>query len=473
MNSPAFPENPVLIADDEEESLESGEMALRSGGIQNIKCCRDSRKIMGIIESEEIEALLLDLSMPHISGQEILKTVSEQFPEIPVIIITGMNEIDTAIDCMKMGAFDYMVKPVERARLVSGVLNAIDSRGIKRQNRILRECILSRELANPEAFDEIITNDPIIKSIFKYLEAIALTSEPVLIQGETGVGKELFARAIHRASGRTGTFVVVNVAGLDDNVISDTLFGHKKGAFTGADTARSGLIKMAEGGTLVLDEIGDISHQSQVKLLRLIQEHEYFPLGSDLPETTNARIITSTNCDLGKKQAEGSFRKDLFYRLGTHKIDIPPLRQRTRDIAILVEYFLDKASKKLQKKKPTPPKELISLLNNYNFPGNIRELENMIFDAVSRHESHTLSMATFKDHIRDEVKKTPDAGHTPHEDEINVFSELETIPSIKSATQSLIDEAMRRTGGNQSLAAQLLGIAPSSLNKRLKRNLQQ
>jgi DNA-binding NtrC family response regulator len=309
-------------------------------------------------------------------------------------------------------------------------------------------------------------------SIFQYIESIAQTSQPVLIRGETGVGKELIARTLHTLSGLKGSFVAVNVAGLDDNVFSDTLFGHVRGAFTGAERDRRGLIEQAAGGTLFLDEIGDLSTASQVKLLRLLQEGEYFPLGRDDAKRTDVRIVASSNVDLWERQKAGLFRKDLNYRLRTHRIYIPPLRERMDDIPLLVEHFLGEAARTLDKKKPVLPNELTPLLRTYSFPGNVRELQTLVFDAVSRHKGSGLSLDVFKAHIRlyqsRENAKPQAAAHTPEPGKALIgFSEK--LPTIKQASDLLVDEAMRRSGGNQSIAAGLLGITQQALSKRLKK----
>jgi DNA-binding NtrC family response regulator len=369
---------------------------------------------------------------------------------------------------MRSGAFDYMVKPVEKSRLVSGVKRAIEIRELQRENKLLRAHVLSDKLEHPEAFSEIFTNSPIMRSIFQYIEAISLSPQPALVTGETGVGKELVARAIHRLSRRTGAFVPINVAGLDENVFADTLFGHRKGAFTGADQARSGLVEQASGGTLFLDEIGDLSPSSQIKLLRLLQDGEFFPLGSDVAKRSDARVVVATNQDLEVLQASGKFRKDLYYRLCAHHIHLPPLRERMEDLPVLVDHFLETESQTLEKKKPTPPQELLTLLSTYHFPGNVRELKSMILDAVSSHRSGKLSMEVFKSYIR---QRHP----IPHIDskrfppgETSLLSFPEQLPTLKQTEQFLISEAMKRAEGNQAIAAQMLGITRQALNKRLK-----
>ena len=324
-------------------------------------------------------------------------------------------------------------------------------------------------LENPQAFSEIITHNERMLLVFKYIESIAPSSQPILITGETGVGKELIARSIHTLSKLKGSFAAVNVAGLDDNVFSDTLFGHIKGAFTGADQDRRGLIERALGGTLFLDEIGDLNPASQIKLLRLLQEGEYLPLGQDEVEQTNVRIVASTNENLWPLQRNGKFRKDLNFRLRTHHIHMLPLRERMDDIPLLVGHFLEKSADALQKKVPTPPKELYELLATYSFPGNVRELESMIHDAVSIHSAKMLSLDSFKLHITRTQENLKDITTVDPEHPLPVtFGEK--LPTIKQAAQMLVTEAMKRANGNQTLAANLLGISRQALSKRIKRS---
>ncbi len=463
------PLQPILVVDDEESILMAIDTTLQLAGINNIMTCQDSREVMSILSQNEVEAVLLDLTMPYMDGEELLPIISGEYPDMPVIVVTGAVDVDTAVRCMKSGAFDYLVKPVEEARLYTAVSHALEFRDLKRENSALKEHIMTPELERPEVFKDIITINKKMMSIFFYIESIAPTSQSVLITGETGVGKELVAKTIHELSNLKGNFVAVNVAGLDDVVFSDTLFGHVKGAFTGADRIRRGLIEQASGGTLFLDEIGDLSIASQVKLLRLLQEGEYLPLGQDIHKTTDARIITATNKDLTALQKEGSFRKDLDFRLRTHHIDIPPLRERKDDISLLVNHFLAKAAEELNKKKPTPPKELVTLLETYSFPGNVRELETMIFDSVSRHKSRILSLGVFKAHIAREHESRSDTDDTSDEGE-EVIRFSTRLPTIKTATQALVNEAMKQTNGNQSIAAKILGISQQALSKRLKKS---
>jgi DNA-binding NtrC family response regulator len=472
MNTRPIPPYPILIVDDEAAILLSVDTILQMTGLNNVMTCQDSRQVMNILASRPVEAMLLDLNMPHVDGRELLGQINQAFPEIPVIIVTGAVEIETAVQCMKLGAFDYVVKPVEDERLISAVHRAMAFRELKRENLALKQHILSDALEQPEAFAGIVTRNKKMLAIFQYIESIAQTSQPVLIRGETGVGKELIARVLHELSGLKGSFVAVNVAGLDDSVFSDTLFGHAKGAFTGAELERHGLIEKASGGTLFLDEIGDLSPASQVKLLRLLQENEFFPLGRDDPKRTDARIVASTNVDLWEQQKTGKFRKDLNFRLGTHRIYLPPLRERLDDLPLLIAHFLEQAATALNKKIPTPPEELVPLLRNYPFPGNVRELKTLLFDAASRHKDGILALDVFKAQIRRyRSREGPAAGDeeysTPPGIEGLVFPKK--LPTIKQAAELLVAEAMKRASGNQTIAASMLGITQQALSKRLKK----
>jgi DNA-binding NtrC family response regulator len=464
----AYPAFSVLLVDDEPSWLDSLSLTLeRTAGITNTILCEDSRQVMDILAEQKVGLVLLDLTMPHLSGRELLLRIAEQHPEIVVIILSGMNQLDTAIDCMKRGAFDYYVKTMEEDRLVTGVLHAIRMIELKQENREVSHRLLSDSLSHPEAFAAIVSAGKTMRPIFQYCESIARSSQPILLTGESGVGKELIARAIHALSVRQGPLVCVNVAGLDDNVFSDTLFGHVRGAFTGADNSRSGMIETAGQGTLFLDEIGDLSLQSQVKLLRLLQEGEYFPIGSDKPGRLRARVIAATNQDLVAKMSAGQFRKDLYYRLQTHKVHLPPLRERKEDLPLLLDRFLEDAALEFGKKKPRAPKELTTALEAYHFPGNIRELRSMAYDAVSQHKAGILSLAVFCKAMGREELCAP--AHDAAVGDDNIFAGLDLLPTPEQAYALLVEEAMRRAKGNQSQAARLLGMTQPALNKRLKR----
>jgi len=469
MNENKFPQRPIILVDDEPDILKVFDITLRSGGINNTILCQDSRKIFSILNEQEIEVILLDLMMPHISGEEILARVVCDFPEIPVIMITGVYEVDTAVKCMKYGAFDYLLKPIEGDHLIISVRRALEMRELRYECSILTHRFLTEELEQPEVFKQIITQNKKMHSIFQYCEAIAGGQNPVLITGETGTGKELIARALHQLSGRTGNFVAVNVAGLDDGVFSDTLFGHTKGAFTGADQVRKGIVEIADNGTLLLDEIGDLSEASQIKLLRLLDQREYFPVGSDMGKLANVRILVTTHKDLEKLQKSGKFRGDLYYRLRNHHVHLPLLRERKDDISLLLDHFIENAAKEFRKKKPVYREELITLLQNYHFPGNVRELKALVTDAVSRHKGRMLSAAAFKAIIKTDSSITTSPSQLLQASHDSWASQLERLPKLKEATRTLIEEAMQRAKNNQRLAALMLGITPQALNRRLKR----
>ena len=467
MNNPAKAYPLILLVDDEPAILVSIDTTLQMAGMNHILTCSDSREVPAILEEQPIDIILMDLNMPHVGGEDLLSRIAREKPDIPIIIVTGAMDVETAVRCMKSGAFDYVVKPVEEGRLISAVTRASSYRELELENRNLKEQLLTDKLNQPEAFEAIVTRNKKMQVIFQYVESIAQTSHPVLISGETGVGKELIARALHTLSGLRGDFVAVNVAGLDDNVFSDTLFGHTRGAFTGAEQDRSGLIERASGGTLFLDEIGDLSPMSQVKLLRLLQEGEYLPLGRDEVGHSDARIVASTHADLWALEKEGKFRTDLIYRLSTHNIQIPSLRARIDDIPPLVDHFLEKAAASLGKRAPTPPPELYTLLSNHLFPGNIRELEAMVYDAVTRHSSGVLSMAVFRENMA--RRDSPANGkQSADEGTVNEIIFPAVLPTIQQTTHLLVEEAMRRTGGNQTQAARMLGISQQALSKRLK-----
>ena len=469
MNPRIIPEKPVLLVDDEEHFLLSAELTLSSNGIKNVETCKDSTKVMDLLDKNNYSLIVLDINMPHLSGLDLLPAIVSKHPEIPAIVITAVNDVESAVFCMKEGAFDYVVKPVDDTRLVTSIKRVLELTEMRSENEMLKQSLLRKNIENPEIFKDIITHSPNIESIFRYIEAIAKTTLPVLINGETGTGKELFANAIHKASGRSGELVTVNVAGVDDNLFADTLFGHKKGAFTGAETDRKGLIEKAEGGTLFLDEIGDLSIESQVKLLRLLQDGSYYPLGSDLAKLSNARVIVATNRNIKSMQANNSFRQDLYYRLKSHQIIIPPLRERKIDIPYLIDHFISKAVNQLGKKRPTVPKELYTLLSNYPFPGNIRELEGMIFDAVSFHKSGILSLELIRQKISDYTNDRKNNLNVSIDDNEKSISIPERFPTLKETEDSLIEEALRRAEGNQTIAAELLGISRRALNNRLRR----
>jgi two-component system, NtrC family, nitrogen regulation response regulator GlnG len=467
---PPVTELPTLLVDDEPPLLHSASIALRSGGVPDVITLDDSRAVMAVMAERNVGVVVLDLAMPHVAGHVLLEQLVTDYPDVPVIVMTATNDVGTAVQCMQAGAVDYLVKPVEPSRLVSSVKRAVETRALRAELLSLKDRFLTDAPHQREAFAEIVTLSPSLFAIFRYLEAIAGSPQPVLITGETGTGKELMARALHGLSGRPGDLVAVNVAGLDDTMFSDTLFGHTRGAFTGADRPREGLIASAATGTIFLDEIGDLSMASQVKLLRLLQDGSFYPLGADRPRQSRARVVVATNADVVQAVESGRFRKDLYYRLRTHHVHLPPLRRRKGDIPVLVDHFVEKAAGQLGKGVPAVPLALHQLLRTYRFPGNVRELEALVFDAVARHQGVTLSLASFKDAIAD----TPPPVETAEEAEGPAAALLaslagDRLPTLREAEDHLIAEALLRADGNQSVAAGLLGMSRQALNKRLAR----
>ncbi|HBT83141.1 MAG: two-component system response regulator [Desulfuromonadales bacterium GWD2_61_12] len=471
MNQELYPQMPILLVDDEEAWLRSLSIFLREAtGMNNFIKCTDSRNVMEILANRDICLVLLDLTMPYFSGQDILRMIVSRHPSVPVIILSGLNQVETAVECLHLGALDYHVKTHEKERLIAGIQRAITTHELRRENARLKKVILNDELENPEAFEQIISTSKKMQAVYRYCEAISRSSEPILITGESGSGKELIARALWKLRSPKAPFVAVNVAGLDDNVFSDTLFGHVAGAFTGADRDRKGMIEEAAGGTLFLDEIGDLSPPSQIKLLRILQEGEFFPIGADRPKKLKARVLLATNHNLVAKVSRGEFRKDLYYRLNTHQIQLPSLRERLEDLPLLLHHFLDEAARTLEKKTSMVPKDLVALLSTYPFPGNIRELRAMVFHAVSLTGSQVLSLESFKEKMEygaEGFATMPTPGAAP--EGIALIPFPDRLPTIDEIGKRVVMEAIHRTGGNQTVAASMLGITRQALAKRLKK----
>ncbi|MDR1933808.1 MAG: sigma-54 dependent transcriptional regulator [Spirochaetales bacterium] len=461
---PAFARPSILVVDDDPILMEYLRILLQGHGYDRLRLCSDDRNVMSLLAGEKFDLVLLDLHLPHVSGRSLLQNIHEKYPDIPVVIITVEDTVDVAVECMKAGAFDFLLKPVSESRLLPTIRHAATIRELQsRVNQL--EQTPNWELNHPEAFQEIITVSDVMRSIFAYIEAIRASSKAVLVTGESGTGKELIARIIHKISGRRGRFVPVNVSGLDDTLFSDTLFGHVKGAFSGADSVRKGFIEQAAEGTLFLDEIGDLEPVSQIKLLRLLQEGEFYPLGTDTPGRCRARIIAATNADLKARQLDKSFRPDLYYRLMAHHIELPSLRDRPEDLAPLIRHFVTEAAGQLSKQPPKVPKDLVSLLSSYRFPGNIRELSSLLYDAVSRNDSGRLDIVFFREYI-----DKHGGGAEVQEGRFSALSLFRTdkLPTLREAEDVLIREALKISGGNQSAAARLIGVSQSTLSRRQK-----
>jgi len=466
MNSD-FRSLPIMLVDDEAEALALLESFLSCEGYQNITTFTNSREALQFLDRNDVSLVVLDLRMPGVSGQELLNHITSRKPKVSVIVVTAENQIETAIDCMRLGAIDYLVKPVMINRFLAVVANALEFN------------VLEKKLQTPgpagatpdSPIPSIVTRNREMLAQIQYLKIVARSIQPILIAGETGVGKELFARAAHNLSGLSGQFVCVNVAGLDDQMFSDSLFGHKKGAYTSAMQDRDGLIKKAAKGTLFLDEIGDLKEMSQIKLLRLIQENEYYPLGTDTQVKSHARILLATNRNLKELVERGEFRKDLYYRLSTHQIIIPPLRKRPEDIPLLLDHFIAEIAGK-NRTRISYRQELVDLLASYEFPGNARELQSMVRDIIARSPSGRLSAQICQQIINRERYSdgTPAISERTDERENCHGVSFEHFPTLKQAEDELIRKALAIACNNQGRAAQLLGISRQALNNRLRRH---
>jgi len=459
-------ERTILVVDDDADFLNEVRMMLVSNDFKDVIALNTSRDLLDNLDQGGIGVLLMDWIMPEMTGADLLPIVVQRYPHVPVIIMTAVSDLQTVVGCIKQGAFDYITKPIDSNRLLSSLSKAFQISELANQNRRLKEYLMGDSLSRPEIFGAILTVNPRMQAIFKIIETMRGSYNPVLITGETGVGKELVARAIHLASGLKGQFVPLNVAGLDEQMFDDTLFGHKKGAFTGAQEFREGLIAKAQGGTLFLDEIGDMGSESQVKLLRLLQEREYYRLGSDALIKSDARIIAASNRDFDTLLDRERFRRDLYHRLCSHHIHIPPLRERREDIPLLVNHFLQKSATAIGRPVPCINSEAHSALEGYDYPGNVRELMNLVHHAVSSTDSTCLTLNDFVD---------VDSAGDPAQRNLCIFRDrhfgmqvnYQEFPSISMVEQMLIDEALRITEGNKSLAAELLGISRPTLNKKL------
>ncbi len=471
----------VLIVEDDQFTVMLMSALLRKQGYR-VDVCNDGSQAIEFLKRETPSLVLLDIMMPQVSGFKTLSWIrsNPRLEDLPVICVSILDDRKALDRIFDAGATDYVPKPIRENELLARIRVHLKLRNQDREISEaleevsnLRERFFSRKLEHPEVFRRMITRSQKMYAIFHYIEAIAPSSRPVLVTGDTGVGKELVARAIHDASARKGKFVVVNVGGLDDTLFADTLFGHERGAFTGAVKERRGLVRDAEDGTLFLDEIGDLAASSQVKLLRLLQEREFYALGSDVRQFTNARVICATHHDLDGKVLKGDYRSDLYYRLKTHHVQVPPLHQRSEDIPLLLHHFVEQAAENLGIEPPTIPVELERMLRGYEFPGNIRELEGLCHDLVSRSTVEPIRPESFLDMLAPTGAILARDATAFEEDAPSPFDSINLtdgpLPTIRQITGLLVEAALQRADGNQALAARYLGISRQALHKRLKK----
>lgn len=398
MEKKLFPGLPILVVDDEKHFLNSMDYQLHKNGLTNVQCCQDSREVMPKLKERKYSVILLDILMPRISGDELLPIIVDEFPEIPVIIITAFPDAKSAKDCMKKGAFECFTKPLEIKELINTIHETLDLKEAHRDIIFHKKRLFSDTSGKGRSFPNIISINEKMLSIGQTIGLVAFTTRPVLIMGETGVGKEFVAREIHKQSQRKGEFIPFDPTWLDDEEFAHVLFGYSGYRTTtshGTGPIIKGKLEKAGKGTLFIKEIGDLSNESQAKVLRLLQNREYYPVDSRTLKTSRARIVAGTAKNLSALIQTGAFRYDLYNHLKAHEIHIPPLRERKEDIPLLVDHFLGKAAITAGIQKPALPSELLPMLEKYNFPGNVGELKKMVNQAVSRCKSGFLSVDDF------------------------------------------------------------------------------
>jgi DNA-binding NtrC family response regulator len=441
----------ILIAEDEDLMRAILARLLEAAGYR-VAAAASAEEALELFAAGDVALTLTDIRMSGMDGLALLDRVKDIDHEALVIVMTAYSSVDSAVAALRKGAYDYVTKPFVNEDLLQSVRNALRQRELFSENRALR-----RELDRRYSFSEIIGTSEALQQVFRLVEKVAATSTNVLIQGESGTGKELIARAVHHNSPRAERpFVAINCGALPETLLESELFGHTKGAFTGAVTSRPGLFRSAEGGTIFLDEIGEISQTLQVRLLRAVQEHEVTPVGSSAPAQFDARIICATNRDLEREVAEGRFREDLYYRLNVIEIHLPPLRERREDIPLLVRHFVRRtAREQAQGEKPVEPQAMAALIN-HRWPGNVRELQN----AVER--AFTLSGETIDlDSLPPRVRAS--AGH------IEVRDPDGLRPTLAEIERRHILDTLSAVNQDKSRAANILGIDLSTLYRKLKR----
>jgi len=449
----------VLVIDDDVAVLNYFRVFLAQTPEYEVDILSDSTRAFETIDTGSFDVILLDMDMPVVHGRDVLKYVRQNHPEIEVIVITGVEDVQLAVESMKLGAYDYLCKPVDETRLHLTLERALERTRLRGEITKLRDRVSLEGIRHKEAFKGILTQSKSFLRVLQRVEQIAESENYVLIWGESGTGKELVARAIHQISRRRDRpFIAVNAGAFASELFSSEFFGHEKGAFTGAVRSKSGFFEEADGGTLFLDEIGELELPVQSKLLRVLQEGEYFRVGSTEKRGADVRIIAATNKDLAEEIEKGRFRRDLYYRLNICSIYLPPLRDREGDVELLANVFLEKQNRLNGKAVSLIAEDVIELWDLYEFPGNVRELENIIAEAVVVETSGTLKRRSLPRYLLDAVSK----------------SRVSLVPTGDRKTLAEMEaEHIRRTlelaAGNRTVTAQILGVSRVGLLSKIKR----
>ncbi len=444
----------ILVVEDDAVARQNLEHILHKGDEYLIDAAVSGVQALELLERETYDLVLTDLRMEKVDGMAVLVKAKERHPDAEVIMLTAYASVDSAIEAMKRGAFHYLAKPYKIDEVRAHVAHALERTELKRELAELR-----RELKNRGGLDFIVGKSRAIEELVRTVRMIAPTEAGVLIQGETGTGKELFARAVHELSPRADRrFLALNCGAFTEELLSSELFGHEKGAFTGAAAAKPGLFEAAQGGTLFLDEIGDMPLAMQVKLLRVLQERVVTRVGGTQEIPVDVRIVAATHHDLKELSALGRFRSDLFYRLNVVVLNVPPLREHPDDIPLLAQHFTQIYAERLGKPAPTLSPEFLAELSEYRFPGNIRELENLVERAMTLSNGEVLTPRDLPREIREAPAGAEGADGGPG-----------GLPTLEDKERQYVAEVLAHTGGNRTKAAEILGIDRVSLWRKLKK----
>ena len=453
----------ILVVDDEEIVIRSCVRILADDGDKEVETAQDGLEALRKLDDAHFDVLILDIMMPKMDGLEVLRRVKEAHPDIDVIMVTGLSQIETAVKSMKLGAFDYLPKPFDPDELKLVVKRALERRQLLQENVELRS-----EVSSKYRFENIIGASPQMQNVYRLIAKCAPTNSTAMLTGESGTGKELIARAIHYNSLRKDKpFVAVDCNSLSENLLESEMFGHVKGAFTGAVVNKKGMFEVAGSGTLFLDEIGNISLTTQAKLLRVIQEREFKAVGDTRTQSANFRLITATNKDLKAMVAEGTFREDLYYRINIFPIQVPPLRDRQDDIPPLAFHFLKVFSEELGKKVTEFSEGAMSALTHHNWPGNVRELENTVHRAVILATDKVVRQAHLSNIAETPSNADLDVPRTS--DELKRIKKVTREKSVESIEKLFVLEALKRNAWNVTKSAEETGMQRANFQALMKK----